>query len=230
MAASLPSLSANDRVSIFGGTGSGKSVFAHYLYRRIPENRGWWKVIIDVTNSIDDPFALPLLPYQQIPWDKGWNFHFVPDLMGDLEAQVNFVYLECFRHGLVTIWLDEGNEVSTAHHTVRAVRTVNLQGRKNLTGQIMATPRPADISVSFFSQAQLVIVFNLATENDRKRVAGNFGMSLAEFDEEMFALPQYGYLMYEVTTHRLWRMPPLPKDIVNRLTAVSSVSRNVSAA
>lgn len=226
--AALPQYKANDRFSIFGGTGSGKSVLAHYFFARIPA--GWWKVCVDITDSVNDVSMMELRPFQPIPWNDSYSFRFVPDLNGDIEAQINYLYMQIFAHGICTIWLDEGNEVSTAHRTIRAVRTVLLQGRKAMVGQIMATPRPADIDMSFFTQSQFIAVFSLIAWEDRYRVARNFGMARAEFDEEMFRLPTYGFLFYEVASHRLWRMPPLSREVITRLNAISSVSRQISAA
>lgn len=232
MAASLPQYRANDRFSIFGGTGSGKSVLAHYFFARITS--GWWKVCVDITDSVNDTTMMLLQPFQPIPWREGpdngvWGFRFVPDLSGDVEAQVNFLYGQIFNHGYCTIWLDEGNEVSTAHRTIQGVRRVLLQGRKAMVGQIMATPRPADIDMSFFTQSQFIAVFSLIAWEDRYRVARNFGMERAEFDEEMFRLPKYGFLFYEVASHRLWRMPPLSREVIVRLNSISSVSRQIAA-
>jgi energy-coupling factor transporter ATP-binding protein EcfA2 len=211
----LPSIRLNDRVAIFGGTGTGKSILAQVLFQSLPKE--WHKVIIDTTDSVQEPTALTFYDPADIPWDKAWNLRFVPDIDADLEQQINELYFNIFYHGACWVWLDEANEVTTAHHTAPGLRRVLLQGRKAYVGHASCTPRPADISKSIVSQAQFLMIFTLVDFDDRVRVARYIGMTPDEFDQEIGALADHEYLFYDIAYRTLYRVPAVPKEIVDRI-------------
>lgn len=218
----LPEISLNDRVAIFGGTGSGKSILAHAMLRSIP--RGWWKMIIDVTDSIDEPTALTFYDPTKIPWDEVsdgddafYTMRFVPNIDASLYDQISILYLGIYEHGACWVWLDEANEVSTAHKTAFGLRKVLLQGRKAWIGHVACTPRPADISKSIVTQSQYLISFSLVDFDDRQRMARYIGMTQDEFDEQLSQLDEYEYLFYDVAMRTLYQVPPVPFDIVQAL-------------
>lgn len=211
----LPSISLNDRVAIFGGTGSGKSILAQIMFRSLPTK--WWKLIIDITDSIIEPSALTFYDPMEIPWDKAYNLRFVPDIDVDLEEQINALYINIFYHGVCWVWLDEANEVTTAHHTAFGLRKVLLQGRKAYVGHLSCTPRPADISKSIVTQSQYLITFALVDYDDRIRVARYIGMTADEFDSEISKLGEHEYLMYDVAYRNLYRVPAVPPELVESI-------------
>lgn len=213
---SLPVIAPNDRVAIFGGTGSGKSVLAHVLYNSIP-NEGWWKVIIDVTDSIHEPTALDFFDPFEIPWDKSYNLRFVPDISQSLDEQISALFLGIYAHGVCWFWLDEANEISTAHKTAFGLRKVLLQGRKAYVGGSSCTPRPKDISKHIITQSQYIAVFSIVDYDDRAFIAKNIGMSPIEFDELMASLEEFEYLFYDVRMRTLYRVPAIPEEVVERL-------------
>lgn len=224
----LPEIKLNDRVAIFGGTGSGKSVLAHAMLRSIP--RGWWKMIIDVTDSINEPTALPFYDPLDIPWDKvsdgddaTYTMRFIPNIDASLYDQISALYLGIYNHGACWVWLDEANEVSSAHKTAFGLRKVLLQGRKAYVGHVACTPRPADISKSIVTQSQYLITFSLVDFDDRQRMARYIGMTNDEFDDQLAQLDEYEYLLYDVAMQTLYQVPPIPPEIVQALeTPVSS--------
>ena len=211
----LPEIRLNDRVAVFGGTGSGKSILAQVMYRSLPTK--WWKLIIDITDSVIEPTALTFYDPKDIPWDKAYNLRFVPDIDIDLEEQINELYLNVFYHGVCWVWLDEANEVTTAHHTAFGLRKVLLQGRKAYVGHLSCTPRPADISKSIVTQAQYLITFALVDFDDRIRVARYIGMTPDEFDEHIRGLGEHEYLFYDVAYRSLYQVPAVPEDIVMKI-------------
>lgn len=227
----LPEIRLNDRVAIFGGTGTGKSVLAHAMLRSIPNP--WWKLIIDVTDSINEPSALTFYDPFNIPWDDvsegddaTYTMRFVPNIDINLYEQISTLYLNIYYHGVCWVWLDEANEVSTAHKTAFGLRKVLLQGRKAWVGHVACTPRPADISKSIVTQSQYLIVFPLVDFDDRQRMARYIGMTPDEFDDQISQLDDFEYLFYDVSMRTLYQVPPVPMDIVRILETPVSEENN----
>jgi hypothetical protein len=210
---SLPTIRLEDRIAVFGGTGTGKSILTQVLFRSLPVK--WHKLIVDITNSVIEPSALTFYDPTDIPWDKAWNLRFVPDIAADLEEQINALYLNIFYHGACWVWLDEANEVSSAHRTAFGIRKVLLQGRKAYVGHASCTPRPADISKSIVTQAQYLITFTLVDFDDRQRMARYIGMTVDEFDQAINQLGEHEYLFYDVAYRNLYRVPAVPNEIVD---------------
>jgi hypothetical protein len=211
----LPEIRLEDRIAIFGGTGTGKSILAQVLFKSLPVK--WHKLIVDVTDSIIEPTALTFYDPDNIPWEDAWNLRYVPDISADLEEQINLLYLNIFYHGGCWTWLDEANEVTSAHKTVFGLRKVLLQGRKAYCGHVSCTPRPADISKSIVTQSQYLITFPLVDFDDRIRMARYLGMETPEFDEAIGDLDEYQYLFYDVANRDLYRVPAVPADVVDRI-------------
>ncbi len=211
----LPEIGLNDRIAVFGGTGTGKSILTQVLFRSLPVQ--WHKVIVDITDSIIEPTALTFYDAADIPWDKAWNLRFVPDIDADLEQQISELYLNIFEHGACWVWLDEANEVSSAHRTAWGLRKVLLQGRKAYIGHASCTPRPADISKSIITQSQYIITFTLVDFDDRIRVARYFGMSPDELDSYFEQLQEHEYLFYDVQYRNLYIVPAVPAEIVDKI-------------
>jgi hypothetical protein len=211
----LPSIRLNDRIAIFGGTGSGKSILAQVLFRSLPI--AWHKIIIDVTDSIIEPTALTFYDPTKVPWKDAWNLRFVPNIAADLEDQINQLYLSIFYHGACWVWMDEVNEVSSAHKTPFGMRKVLLQGRKAYVGHAACTPRPADISKSIVTQSQYLITFTLVDFDDRLRMARYIGMTSDEFDGAINQLGSHEYLFYDVAYRSLYRVPAIPKEVVDKI-------------
>lgn len=223
----LPEVRLNDRMAIFGMTGSGKSVLAHYLFKSVPNKLptdknpiGFWRMIIDVTDSVVDD-SLAFYDPHNIPWDEAASLRFVPDI-GSLEEDINAVYEEIMNHGSCWVWLDEANEVSSAHRTIVGLRRILLQGRKFQIGNVSVTPRPVDITKSITTQSEHHFIFTLIEQDDRKRVAKNIGLELEEFDDVMAGLEPFGYLWFSIRDKTIYEMPPLPEEVVMKLEGITS--------
>jgi hypothetical protein len=210
----FPSARFNDRIFICGTTDSGKSVLAHLLYSSIVPP--FWKIIIDITDSINEPYALTFYDPTNIPWDKSYSLRFVPDIQY-MDEQISALFIGIYEHGVCWYWLDEANEVSTAHSTIFGLRKVLLQGRKAYVGGAACTPRPRDITKSLITQSQFIAIFALIDSDDRNTIAKNIGLMPLEFDAMMADLPQWGFLYYDVRTRTLRTVDPIPADIVDRL-------------
>jgi hypothetical protein len=218
----LPQIRLNDRIAIFGQTGTGKSILAHYLFKTTPvrlptEKRpsGFWRICVDVTDTVFDD-SLTFFDPAAVPWSESASLRFVPDV-DTMEEQIDELYLQIMYHGNTWIWLDEANEVSTAHRTIPGLRRILLQGRKFQIGHAAVTPRPVDITKSIITQSEHLFLFPLIDLDDRTRIAKNVGLTQDEFDAEMARLEPYGYLWYSVRDKMMLSMPALPLEDVKKL-------------
>jgi hypothetical protein len=223
----LPKIRINDRLFIAGMTGTGKSILTHYLFRKIPVRLpkededgnmvpGHWRLAIDITDSIYDD-AVTFYDSTVIPWDVSPSLRWVPTNFETLEQDCNLLYLQIIAHGNCWVWLDEANEISSAHKTVAGLRKTLLQGRKFQVGHAGVTPRPVDISKSLITQSEHHFIFPLQDSDDRLRIAKNLGMPVDEFEDTITSLPEFGYLWFSVRDRILFQMPPLDKEIVKML-------------
>lgn len=220
--ATLPEIQLNDRIAVFGRTGTGKSILAHYMFKSIPVRlptesnpKAFWRICVDVTDSVVDD-ALVFFDPLNIPWDEAASLRYVPNVE-TMETDIDNLYLSAFFHGSVWLWLDEANEVSTAHRTIPGLRRVLLQGRKFQVGHCAVTPRPVDINRSIITQSEHLFIFPLTDTDDRTRIAKNIGLDSEEFEDTMAALPDFAYLWFDVRSGTLFTMPPLPLEVAMSL-------------
>jgi hypothetical protein len=217
----LPEMRTNDRIAVFGRTGTGKSILAHFLFKSIklgqdkdgnPTN---WRLAIDISDSIMDD-SLTFFNPDEIPFGSSGSLRYVPNVE-TMEADINRLYLNIMEQGSTWVWMDEANEVSSAHKTIYGMRRVLLQGRKSQIGHCAVTPRPVDINKSIITQSEHLFIFPLTDSDDRMRISRNIGMSIDEFELTMAALEDYGYLWFSVRSGLLLEMPPLPYEVVDKL-------------
>lgn len=221
--AELPEIQLNDRIAIFGRTGTGKSVLAHFLFRTLPVRlptdsnpKAFWRIAIDITDSIVDD-SLTFSDPNDIPWGESASLRFLPTDIRSLTQDVDDLYTNAFFHGSCWLWLDEANEVSSAHATIPGLRKVLLQGRKEQVGNCAVTPRPVDINKSIITQSEHLFLFPLTDVDDRNRVAKSIGMDPDTFDQVMGSLPPFGYLWFDVRSGTVFSMPPLSVEDVMAL-------------
>lgn len=217
----MDEIQPNDRIAVFGQTGSGKSMLSHWLFWQIPQSIRlvtgevvpFWRLIIDVANSIDDPGSLLFYDPANIPWDQAYSLQFIPD--GDNpEGSIDALYRSVFAHGYCMIWLDEANEVSSANKTIGGLRKTLLQGRKLGIGNMAVSPRPKDISRYIIDQAQHLMMFYQSDPSDIRDFAARIGVTPVEMQAAFNDLSPFEYYWYNVRIRLLLRMPPLSDEIV----------------
>jgi hypothetical protein len=224
MAVSMPANPRlNDRVAVFGQTGTGKSILAHHLFKTVPTQLpndkgegGFWKIAIDITDSIYDLESVGFADPTAIPWDVASSLRFVPQVE-TMEEDINILYLAIMAHGFCWVWCDEVNEISTAHKTIIGMRKILLQGRKFQIGHAGVTPRPVDVNKSIITQSEHLFIFPLINPDDRNILARTAGIPLDEFEEAMANLEDFGYLWFNVRDRVLYSMPALPLEYVETL-------------
>lgn len=218
-AASPAPIGITDRCAAIGMTGKGKSVWCAALWTLHAGQR----LLVDVNDAYEpgpDLLAEESGGYcraerhRDIDW-RCRTVHFVPrrqsmELYNDLYAAI-------FDRGKICVWLDECYGPTTANRYPEYLRTVIQQGRKRLIRHLAATQEPMNVLPVLYSQAEHVALFKLTGRPDElARLAPRFLMSPNQLAAELERLDEYGYLRSTIGVSQVYRMPPLPLELVER--------------
>lgn len=199
-------------------------MLAHLLSRTIPIPRTedeakedpQWILIVDVTDSIDEPYAITFNDPTKIPWKQGFRLRFVPEPTA-IKESVELLLQSVRAHGMCWVWIDEVNAVSTSHNTPPTVLWLTLQARKFGVGCCNVTPRPRGIDPSFMGMAQHLFTFLLTDPDDIKHIAGPFGSTPSEMKDLLYSLDDFAYIWYDVRARTRYIMPPIPQEYIEIL-------------
>jgi DNA helicase HerA-like ATPase len=161
----------DDRVTIFGTSGSGKTEFAkRLLYGRVFDG-----IIVD-TKLNEDWSALPTVKgadiYQIIAGARRGLYHWAtPETFVTDEMEREKFFSTVYRAGSRTIYVDELLDVApNANSFPDALKVIATRGRSAKVGLWTTTQRPKDIPLFAFSEAKHMYVFTLNLKGDRQRV------------------------------------------------------------
>ena len=88
-----------------------------------------------------------------------------------------------------SVMADEAETILPANQTPRAAATLVFAGRKWPTAHITCSTRPKNIYTGVFANITHAALYPLPKEEDRKTVAGNLGIPLAQLETLWLALP-----------------------------------------
>lgn len=223
MAGGPPELDASRSsiILLVGRKGEGKSVIARNLYRSYPFD----KVAVDVNGDADpgpdaEPLRAPLPLAFPVDQDgRPRNLHYradpkSPTYRDDLDRVIGLGLFPANRRSMV--WLDEIGEVTTGNMTPPHLRLLLMQSRHyGPASALLCGPRPMNIDPLCVSQSDRIYIFDLPNPADRVRLAENMGYPPARLHaelEETLRRGQYWHLVYDVRTHTMYRMPPVPES------------------
>jgi energy-coupling factor transporter ATP-binding protein EcfA2 len=162
----------NDRMSIVGKSGSGKTTHAVVLASALvpyddPEWEAWW---VDSNQKPDDLRMLG-------EWGFGTTrarklFKLTPD-KGAIELQAMAICQAAMRRRNVLIIIDEYKHVTfSARRAGPGIEGVHLRGRGLNVGMIGLTQEPVDIPRQLLSQANHLFLFDVHYPADIKYIRG----------------------------------------------------------
>jgi len=190
-----------DRTTVIGMTGTGKTVLAAWLLQKQRwEERPW--VCIDYKNEIlfdkiGDPPMRPL-KMGQMPGKRGlYRMRVSP---GDDEALDDWFW-KIWERENVGLFCDEVSLVQSKG----AFKGILRQGRSKRIPVIACTQRPVDCDREVFSESNYLAVFRVKDERDYKTIKGFTGRAPIEAP-----LPPHWSHWYDARQNSLLTLRPVP--------------------
>lgn len=194
-----------DRFSIIGATGSGKTYAAMWhLSRRNFDQKPWIIYDYKLEEFIAEvPGTYPLGVKDEIPSRPG--IYIVRPNIGE-EPEVEVQMWKIWSHENVGVFIDEGYMLGNNN---RGFRMLLTQGRSKHIPMIINCQRPVWLDRFVFSESQFFQVFHLNDKQDRLKV-----QSFIPADLSTDLDPYYSYY-YDVRDRRLVVLQPMPdKDAI----------------
>lgn len=195
----------SQRLSIFGRTGSGKTVLGAHVLSVAPFHLQPY-IIVDykgdeLLNSVDRIRTLEL--NDKIPSRPGvYVIHPRPKTDDDL---VEEFFRRVWAQENTGLFLDETFMVPTKSGAIEGILT---QGRSLHIPVIALSQRPAWISRYFFSEADFFAVFHLNVADDRWKLRQITGDDMEE------RLPDYHSRYYDIGRYQMMILQPVPEPAV----------------
>ena len=216
----------NDRVIIFGRSGSGKSELTNHLATGPRCQRLLW----DSKDEFTIPGVEPVYSPTAIRWDEP-VIHLIDDSC-DLD-DVGRLFQVCWdrkvgrtgmAYGLVVIVHELGDLcLDQPQKTPRPVINYIKKGRAHGLGLIGASQRPVNIPRSARTEVQHVCTFAGGLDSDDLPVAAKMhGMSVPELEQAITQASQLGehaYIWGDLRTKQNTIRPPLPEHLRKRSLA-----------
>ena len=207
----LKMISIDERISVLGKTGQGKSWFAAYLMHKFS------KQVLTIVLDPKREYKLPPLPKNFMKLKSGLYRIYEIKRHGktydDFALLTEWLTKNAFRRGFCCIVLEEAGEYIPKHgrlyDTMPNLAKYLTQGRKRYCSLMITSQRTQDINTSLLSQSEHIICFKLASPHDLDAVK-------KYFDASWFRkLKDFQYLHYNIndTTVRR-RFGLFTKDLI----------------
>lgn len=199
----------NDRITLVGRTGSGKTVAAEFHLSRAPFDEIPYTI---VDTKGEESFThisllaeLDLLEDPPAPEKPGlYVVRPRPGFAEDEEALERY-FTRVYANGNHGLFIDEGYVVFPAR-TRGPLVSIFTQGRTRKTPVIMNSQRPSWIGREAISEATFFQVFDLTSRKDRDTLRDFIPEKLANLEDE---IPDYHSIYYDVKRKRVERLPPV---------------------
>ena len=206
-------LPRNDqRISIVGHTGSGKTWLAAWIIGRGGYLPRMPVVVIDykfdkLLNSVEGAQELKLTA--KAPSRPGM---YLVHPMPKEDVAVEDMLWKIWEKGNTLVYTDEAHMLPDEG----ALQALLTQGRSKKIPMITITQRPRWTSRFIFSEADYHAAFHLVYPDDRKFVSGLF-------NADLHGLPEYHSAYHVVAKHKNFLLKPVPNDNVLREMLASQI-------
>lgn len=210
-------INTNDRVSIFGRTGSGKTFFSKNWLLPHYDNYVFWdikhenidaihNIIITSPKDLKKVLANPtkkltpqkILYQPEVPTDKDFN---------DICEII-------FENKNTALYVDEASAITSPTKILYWHKVIVTQGRSYNVGIINASQRPRDVHNSLISESEHLFVFSLNLETDINKVRQQIG----DAADEIRYLPEHHFLYYSVRANKSFIFKPIKKYSIDEKT------------
>lgn len=194
---------ADQRVAIFGKTGSGKTQMGVWLLSETNFDTQPW-IILDykrdhLLNSID---RIKQIGLDQVPADPGlYIVHLDPE--DSDSGGVDAWFRKVSERENVGLYIDETYEIPGGTD----FRRILTQGRSKRIPVISLSQRPAWIPRFILSEAEHIVVFHLNHKMDRKKIEEFVPDDKLDLSER---LPKYNSRWYNVDLDHTFQILPVP--------------------
>jgi len=219
-----------DRTSIVGKTGSGKTTAGLFILSKQDFSRPW--VVIDYKGD-EHINALPLRDLHKDadpPMEPGiYKLHSDPFLQRD--DPVERFLKKCWAKGDIGLFFDEAYMLPdrfgrTEGGTLRALFTT---GRSRRIPIISLSQRPVDVTKYNFSEASHHVIFRLPDKMDRDIVRGRVPNEKFDsiFGKHGTGLPEFHSMWYDVSRDKTFTMLPFPApdEVIARLCVICKINK-----
>lgn len=197
----------DQRVTIIGRTGSGKTVFGAWLlaladFHKIP------RVIVDFKGDelLRSIPRIEEIGLRDVP--KHGGLYTIRPLIHEAEQMEAWMW-KVWQRERVGLYFDEAYMLpnSSGQHRRGALQAILTQGRSKRIPVISLVQRPSQMSVFVFSEAEYYAVFALNRWPDKKTIEGMADKLAPRLIDE---LPEYHSIWYDVGRDTPIRMLPAP--------------------
>lgn len=219
-----------DRVTIVGMTGSGKSTFAMWLFAEYADfQRKPW-LFIDykqeslISEAIEEKMCKRIKVSADLP-DVPGIFVVNPD-SEDGPDPVNDLLRRIYRRGKIGVIVDETTMIPNSRgeaNTGGPYQSLLSQGRSKIIPVWSLSQRPAYINRMAFTENNYFCAFRLKSEDDNDKVIREIPKRSAEYDyvwnEEIYYPKGHESRWYDANRDISFRLKPCPDpdEILNRL-------------
>jgi hypothetical protein len=212
----------DERVTILGATGSGKSTCGLWMLSHARFDRRPWVAIDFKRERIFDDVGFP--PIRRLGLDdmppKKPGLYLVEPLPGE-QAHLDAFLWRIWNRENVGLYVDEA-ALMPDDMSYHAFPAILQQGRSKMIPVIACSQRPVSVPRPLFSEANYLCVYRLIDRRDYKTVEGFFPADLSR------PLPERCWRWYDRDRHQTLTMGPVPPpgEVAARLNAIIPVRAN----
>ena len=221
----------DDRLTINGMTGSGKSIFGVWLFSESADfNKKPW-IFLDyknetlITEALDRRLFAPLSISARIP-DKPGIFVVRPNVREGQGPVSDFLW-RVYERGKVGMFLDEATMVPELRGEANSggpFQSLLSQGRSKEIPVWVLAQRPVHVNKMVYTENNFYCAFRLRSKEDLKKVVENIPDDSRGFTSTWspnIRLPEYWSRWYDAKQDRsfLVRACPPPRDILNIISS-----------
>ena len=196
------SIKTNDRISIFGRTGSGKTFFAKNWLLPHYNRYVFWDIKhenIDIEHDIiiNTPKELKqkILEYNKILYQP----------KNPTDKDFNEICQIIFESRNISLYVDESSIISTPSKILFWHNIILTQGRTYGVGIINTSQRPRIIHNTLISESEHLFIFSLNLDTDVLKIRQQIG----EASDDIRLLPEHHVLYHNVRLNRSYIFKPV---------------------